>query len=841
MNSRIKVKKYLFSLILLFFTSVLFSQQLPYKTIGLKDGLPQSSVFRMAQDKQGYMWLATQGGVCRYDGLNFTTFSIYDGIGTGFIKDLSFDDKGQLWLATFGNGICCYDGKKFININKENGLLSNDIRYFKKTRSNDYFICTIDTGVIWADEYLNQKVILTPENQKILYARTIHELPNGNVWIGYNEGILELQKDKNYSPKHILRNGIEIICLNETSQGEIWAGGTKSLWKYSNKEIIDYSFLLPDYCEVWDISEDKNTGIIYMATTNGVLKKHGDNITWINTENGLSVDDMRCIYQDNYGNMWVGSHSGGLMLLDNKGIDHFGSTSQINRFATNTLIEDDSGNVWIGTNNHGLIYSDGMDVLRPEFISADAVVSPMSSTSDTATGDIWFAEYDGKIVKIKDKKIVYSWTPGGTEPLRLLCITYFNKMLFVSTQDGCYTFNDETHELKKLDEFKDGYYTYSFPDEYGNMWVLGDPGIIYKWINGNIEDFTSSINPSLSKGFHGVYDPYNKLYWFCTYSGLIVWDGVNSFKLHSKNFIKSDSPWSITVDHSGDVWLGHVNGVECLDLKTRTTQFLSYDQGFTPIETNSCSILCDKDGNVWFGTVTSATRIRVNDIKPKKSIVHLWTPQIYVNEQVAFKQDLLMESKNNFDLKYNQNNIAIDLLGICYDNAKDVQYTWYLDGFDKKWNAASTQKKAIYSNLPPGNYVFSAKAIDPNGFESELIKITIIISKPIWNRWWFYALEVLLMAFLIFLSFRFTSNPTQNKIGNLLTLVCILIIFETVLIYVSDYVNVFTGGIPIFQLIMNVMLAGTLQPLEQSIRKFMRKWSIKKRRKSAHSEDAEVD
>lgn len=835
------MKSSIFSFILFLFSSASFSQQLPYKTVGLKDGLPQSTVFRIVQDEQGYMWLATQGGLCKYDGINFSIYSIYDGIGSSFIKDLAIDQQGQIWMATFDNGICCYDGKKFTNFNVNNGLLSNEVRCFKKTKSNNYFICTIDTGVVWVDEFLNQKTILTPDNDEILYARAIHELPNGNIWIGYNEGILELQKEKNFASKHVLRNGIEIICIYETSKKDIWAGGTKSLWNYSQMGLIDYSSLLPEHCEVWDIKEDRLTGTIYFATTNGILKKQGNKTSWINTKNGLSVDDMRCIYQDDNGNIWVGSLSGGLMLLDDKGINHFGSTSQVDGFSTNTLIEDDSGNVWIGTNNHGLLYCNGNELKHPTEIDKNAVMSPMASTSNLSTGEIWFIDYDGKITKIKNKKVVYSWKFGGIEPFRALSVIYTMNGLFITTQQGCYLFNDETHELKKLEEFGDSYYTYSFLDSSGNVWVMGDPGVIYKWKNGVIDDFTKQINPTLAKGVHGVYDPYNKLYWFCTYSGLIVWDGTNTFKLHSKNFIQSDYPWSITVDHQGNVWLGHVNGVECLDIKNKTSLFLSYDQGFTPVETNSCAVLCDREGNVWFGTVTSATRIRVNDIKPKKSIVHLWVPQFLVNEQLFFKQDLLTNEKNVFELKYNQNNLAIDLLGICYDNAKDIQYTWFLDGFDKKWNLPSTQKKAIYSNLPPGNYVFNAKAIDPNGFESNWIKIYITIKKPVWNRWWFYTLEVLIMAFIIFLSFKFTSNPAQNKLGNLLTLVSILIVFEAILIYVSDYVNAFTGGIPIFQLVMNVLLAGTLHPLELVIRKFMKKWALNKRRKLSNNENVAQD
>jgi ligand-binding sensor domain-containing protein len=818
----------------------LYSQQLPILKIGLREGLPQSTVLRMKQDKTGYMWFATQGGLCRYDGISFKVYSQFDGIGSNFIRDLDFDSKGQIWVSTIDKGISCYNGEKFIQFNRSTGLLTDQTRNFIKTSSGDYFICSVDLGVIWADKYLNQKQIFTPEGEIISYARKAIEVPNGNIWIAYANGIIELQKKRNYAPRHILKNKFEVISLFKDIKGDIWAAGTNTIVEFVKDTFTDYSNILPLGTDVWDIWEESTTGKMFFATSNGLLIKYRDDITWLTTFNGLSVNDLRSLYHDKNNNLWAGTMGGGAMIIENKGIDHFTYTSEINGFAANTIAEDGDGNVWIGTNNQGIIYSDKKETKNSSFIRSSDMKDALSSTSDRKTGDVWMADYDGKIIRISEGRIKWKWTPKHGI-LRLLNINYANDQLYISTQNGFYTLSEKDNQLKKIDELGNNYFSYSFSDKRGNIWVLGDGGVIYRITNGKVLDYTSRINPEHASVTQGLYDPYHHLYWFCSYSGLLVWDNKRVYKLHSKNGISSDSPWSIAQDHNGDIWIGLPNGIERISYRTRSTKTFGYDQGFTPIETNSCAIHCDRKGNIWFGTVNSATRIRVNDISLRKSIANLCIQKIWANEKILFEQNLMDHERKELVLSYNKNNLRLDLTGICYENAKDVSYSWYLQGFDEKWTKWDNGTSAIYSNLKPGTYVFKAKAMDPNGYQTQPISIKIIIKKPIWNYWWFYLVEVAVMGFIIYLSFRYTADTEKNKLGNILTLVSILIIFEGALIYVSDYIDKFTAGIPIFQLIMNVILAATLHPIEMSIRKFMRKWAIKKRRKSLHPEGIKQD
>jgi ligand-binding sensor domain-containing protein len=832
MASRIKMRKIFISFILLFLCSPGWSQQLPYTTVGLKEGLPQSTVLNMAQDAQGYMWLGTQGGLCKYDGNQVQVFTNYDGIGSNFIRDMHFDSLGQLWIATIDHGICCYNGQTFTHFNQSNGLLSNQIRCFIKTRSGHYFIASIDSGIIWVDPYLHQRIIRTPEGATILYARDIIEQPNGNIWIGYAHGIIELEKNKQYQPRYILNNQPEMICLKHDQQGNTWVGGTGALWLFTKDSAINCSQWIPEYAEVWDVLPADTAGIMRFATTSGILQKTQKKSTWLTTLNGLPTNDVRTLYRDKNGQVWAGCFGGGAVILDNKGMEHFGASATVNSFAVNTLAEDAEGNIWMGTNSQGIVYLPRFSD-QPTILPGKQNISYiMASCTHPTNNQIWMGTYEGDIYYITNKKITQVWKPANNQSFKLLNLQYWKDQLLISTEHGMYTLDPISYQLKKLNEFGDLYCAYSFTDTFGNLWILGGEGEILRWAQGTLTSFTAQINPSHAGITHGLYDAQHGLYWFCSNSGLLIWNGKKTVTLHSKKGIHGDSPWSISMDHNHRIWLGYSDGVECIQPETGTIHFYGYNQGFTPIETNSCATFCDRAGNIWLGTVTGATRILVNKIQPEKSLVNLWITRVGVNEQPVFTQDLLKTTPPTLSLKYNQNNLAIDLVGICFSNAQNVQYSWMLQGFDKKWCQPGLEKKAIYSNLQPGTYHFKAKAIDPQGFESEIIQITLIIQKPIWNRWWFYVAEIALMLTIVFFSFRFTSNPHKNRLGNVLTLVSILIIFEGILLYVSGYVNQFTAGIPVFQLVMNVILAGTLHPIEQLIRKWMQKWALKKMHKT---------
>ena len=838
-NTRSTILKFTIGVFLLLVSNVLSAQRFPFTTINVKDGLPQSSVFKIVQDPQGYIWMATEAGLCRYDGYKFITYSIYNGLGSKFVSDIKFDLEGRLWVSTMGKGISLFDGKTFHRFDESNGLPSNQVRSLEFTTTGELYICTIDIGVIKLTKNKKPEVLLKKDGTIFRSTWKMNKLRNGDMLVACRDGAVRFIKEKDYEYEIICPASQTLLNTFEAKNGDIWIGGVNQLSQVVGKRVIDRTNLLSSLngktSNVWDVFEPRDGSGIYVSTSKGILIINGEKKRWLTTENGLPYDQTMDTYQDRYGNFWVGSYGGGAAILDSKGIDHFDYSEHILPLSSASLCDDQQGRIWIGTDYNRMFSYDGTVVkqeMDPAFNRESLI---LGLALNPVTKELLMGCLGGEMAKIKNGKVIWERSSASGE-LSILHISFLRDgTAILSTPTGAYSFGINDQDPKQITEVPDEYIRSSFVDNEGYVWLLGDEGQLLRWKDHVVKDFTPIINPEVSGLDQGLYDARHKLYWFCSNTGLIVWDGKGTHKFHTGNGLKSDSPWSITQDSTGNIWVGHEKGVECIDVDNKKITFIGYDQGFTPVETNSCCAMTDSKGDVWFGTISSSTRVRIHDIKADDRTGILRVQKVWVDKKLEFEELYGDTACPELTLNYNENTINIEMAALCYSNSRDVRYSWFLKNYDEEWVVDNEHREALYTNLSPGYYEFHAKALEPNGFHTNEVIIKITIRRPFWHRPWFYIIEFTILGLFIFLSFRFSSNPNQNRLGSFITLLTILIIFESVLIYVSTYINQFTGDVPVFQLVMNVVLAATLTPLEHLIQGVMRKWALKNVRKKTEN------
>lgn len=829
--------KYLF---LLFITTsistVLFSQRYPFTLIGVKDGLPQSSVFKIAQDQQGYIWMATESGLCRYDGYKFITYSIHNGLGSKFISDIKFDAQNRLWISTMGKGISWFDGKRFHRFDESNGLPSNQVRSLEFTNTNEIIISTLDTGIVRLSKNKKPQIYYLPDGSYFPYQWKLSKLKNGDIISVGRNGACRFKADNNYEYEVLYPATRTIINSYETNNGDIWLAGVQQLVQIKNGVANDRSELLASLdgvkADAWDVFQPKDQPDIYISTSKGVLILKDSTIKWLTVANGLPYEHIMDCFQDSYGNFWVGTYGGGAAILDSKGLDHFDYSDEIIPITAAALMDDKRGNIWLSSDNYGIFWYDGNKIhhhpdprLQEEILALGMATNPVSH-------EVWIAGLSGEIVKMKGTDIQFYRDTKPGEGLSCLFITFLpDGTGYFSTQSGVFKMGLNDKDPTWLNELPNIYFRSSFVDNKNNIWFLGDEGELLKWKDGKVEDYTEIINPDNYGMDHGLYDAKHDLFWFCSSGGLIVWNGKGTHLFHSGNGLKSDSPWAITQDSLGRIWVGHEKGVECVDIDNQKITSIGYDQGFTPVETNSCVAMTDSKGDVWFGTISSASRIRIKDMTTDNRTGVLRVQKVHEGKRLVYEETIHDTACPPIQLKYYQNTINIEMAALCYSNAQDVRYSWFLENYDEEWIVDNEHREALYTNLPPGSYKFHAKAIEPNGYETNEVVIKITVLRPFWQRIWFYIAEFSFLGLLIVLSFRFSSNPDQNKLGGFITLLTILIVFESLLLYLSTYINQFTGDVPVFQLVMNVLLAATLNPLEHGIQRVMKNWALRMRKK----------
>lgn len=815
-------------LIILTFFAVglpVFAQHYPFTTVTNKDGLPQSSVFTIKQDKQGYVWLATEAGLVKYDGYTFKNYSYFNGLNANFIFDIEFDRLGRLWLGSFGTGLAVYDGHSFYSFNRENGFPASFITDILFAKNGDLWVASKDMGIMRIESGYSPVIHSYPQFGKGSYGQMVIEAGNGDILGCGDKGSFRFIKEDNFTPQLI--HPMMAFSIFEDATGGIWMGGYNELLYVKSDSVSWLSHWLPVETNVLNIKQPLKNGPIYICTENGLLKIENNKRFWYTTRNGLSYDLIKDVFNDSYGNTWIATYGNGATLLNDRGMTHYDNDGEGGDLCTFSIGEDKNGTMWIGKYFGGYFEISDTSIRRTtEDIPADA--NPLCSFTD-AYQNVYLNSNNSIIYKITNGKVVNKITIPHLNRFVYGILSKGEDELLIMGPKGCIVINERDYSYEWHPGTKGLFMKDPFRDEYGNIWGVGELGQVYKLTETGIEDYTNMINPTRASITHELYDSLRHAWWFTTARGVIVWNGKQSIQLHSGNILKADLCFSLVMDNEGRVWVGHVQGVTCIDVENRSVTHLGYDQGFLPVETNASAAYKDSKGNVWFGTLTSVTKIDVNRIgrDSTKGITRIHAVEI--NNEVMYEENYNDTALPHLILNHFQNNVDIHFVSLCYTNSKDVMYTYQLKGVDQVAITKKNTREVNYINLKPGDYYFEVYATNPNGFITNKAILYFTIKKPFWNTIGFYVFEIVVFLFIVFLSFRFTRQSSTNRLGQIMTLVTIFILFESIMLYISTYTDKFTNGIPVFQLVMNVILASTLHPLEQRIQLLMKKWARKRK------------
>ncbi|HYG37503.1 MAG TPA: two-component regulator propeller domain-containing protein [Cytophagales bacterium] len=554
-----------------------------FEKLGIDEGLSQSNVSSLLQDRKGFMWFGTKDGLNKYDGYRFTVYkkSLEDknSLSSNDIKSLLEDAAGNIWIATWQGGLNRFDPKK---------------ERFTHYRNNP-----------------NNPRSLASEDIKCLYYDR-----DGNLWIGTgNEGLdlfdktsgsfIHFVNDKN-DPNSIGDNGI--TCLFEDKDHNLWIGtrnGGLNLF-------------------------DKKT-----ETFKGFQHDPYDNTT-------LSHNNVQFIHEDDTGNLWIGTYGGGLNLFDKrKGTFtriHFkegnGDKSK-NYSVLLSIAEDNTGNYWIGTENSGVISFDPEKMDFSYYRSLNDDQTSISSNTITSIlkdtkGNLWFGTSDGGINRInvdgtKFNHYRHQQNLNSLSNNIVACIYEDSREnIWIGTDGGGLNLFDKkkksfTHFRHEKDNAQsicgDNVLTVC-EDSLNNLWVgTWGQGIsvfnpIQKKYKHYRHDPKDSASLSNDFAFRVFKDSKNRI-WVATYGGglNLYFPEEDSFLKYShdekdKGSISSNFLLTIFEDKNGRIWIGtDGSGLNLFD--EENNKFISYTQEDSEYGLSNNYVGCileDKDGFIWLST-----------------------------------------------------------------------------------------------------------------------------------------------------------------------------------------------------------------------------------------------
>ena len=602
-------------------------QHLKFNHLTTDDGLSQSTVLGILQDRKGFMWFATRDGLNKYDGYSFTVYKNIlndtSSLSSNIIRDIMEDKDGNLWIATWGGGVNKFDRRKqkFIRYqhdpNNANSLSGNFINSLHQDSEGNILIGTRDQGL----DVLNPEAEVPifrhfPHDRHQPYSlsgmdvRAIFEDSQQNIWVGTaSEGLNLFDKKKgtfkriqhNEADPHSLSND-HIRFIFEDSRQRLWVGTyggglnqfdrkTRHFRHYKkdpqNNNSLSHNFLV-------SIAEDAS-GNLWLGTENHGLSIFNPSSNTFNhyaynevDKTSLSSNSVNSLYRDEKGNMWLGTFTGGInqFNVDANKFIHHKKTASPNSLSHNSVLsffEDSRGNFWIGTDGGGLNLYDRQSGSFTSFLYQENNKQSISgnhvlSISEGTEGNIW----------------VGTWKDG---------ITVFNK------QENSY--RHYKHEARNKASLSSNNAWSILKDTKGNIWIgtyggglnLYDPAS-----DGFIHFKHEPHNPkSISNNsINSIFEDSRGYLWIGTEGG-----GLNLFDPSTKEFVRYEHKKSVNSisnnvvkgiyeDGQGNMWIATNAGLNFLDVKTK--QFTAFHTTDGLPNDVIMGILEDEKGNLWIST-----------------------------------------------------------------------------------------------------------------------------------------------------------------------------------------------------------------------------------------------
>ncbi len=718
----------------------------------MENGLPQNSIKAIAQTTDGYLWLATQAGIVRFDGVRFTVFNTANtpALTNSNVMALLAARDGSLWIGTYGGGLTRSKDGTFTTYTTRDGLAHDVVFALCEDAKGNLWIGTHGGGLSrWRDGRFT--TLSTKNGLSHNFVRAIHEDRRGDLWIGTDGGGLNKLSAGQFAvfgKPQGLPSDI-ILSIHEDRHGSLWVGTFDGgLSRRHDGRFTTYAVKegLPSNA-VYAISEDRD-GSLWVGTHGGGLSRwDGGKFTSLTTEYGLADSGVRAIYEDREGSLWIGTSGSGLHRIKDGKFTTFTTAEGLSSNLVYPVYEDRAGDVWIGTEDRGLNRLSG------------GRVTHYTTRQGLASDHVWSIEggRDGSL---------WLGTGGGLSRLKNGSFTNFTTREGLSSnmvwavhegRDGSLWIGTFGGGLNRLKDGRFDVYTSGdgLPDTSvrairedaaGTLWIGTSSGGVARFAEGRFTAISTKDGLS-SNVVRSLYVDQQGTVWIGTLGG-----GLNRLKdgritvYMTRSGLFDDVIWLILEDDRGNLWMSSSRGifrVSKQDLNDfadgRTTSIASVAYGQADGVKSSQGVggsqsvgWKGRDGRLWFSTfqgvsVVDPQRLSTNAVPPPVII-----EQILVDGEALAADDRVPAGREKFEFHYT---------GLSLLAPENVRFKYKLEGLDRDWIDAGARRAAYYTNIPPGDYRFRVLASNNDGLWNETGAARAFYLAPYFHQtYFFYAL-----------------------------------------------------------------------------------------------------
>ena len=711
-----------------------------------RDGMPQGMATAIAQTADGYLWVASQEGLSRFDGTVFTNFDHREtqGVPSNAFTALAVDAAGTLWAGTRDHGLLHLVDGAFQAVSWEPGARHLQIQALAFDGGGDLWIGTRDRGVVRLHAGVLVAALTTHDGLPSDDIRTLYLTRDGAMWIGTFHGLVQWTAD------HLVRGpaqleGTTVYAFTQDPRGAVWCATDAGIAHLHDQtvDILDNKRLSATGVQSLLFDRDGN---LWFGTDTGVARMTFDRDGEIEIERLPSPDIViLALFQDAEGNLWIGSQRGLDRLRDGDALP-FGASEGLTDDVVLGFREDPTGARWLTT-------SGGLYRVEPGKTTATRIAGDrgaMYAIFPDSHGDVWFGARNGDVGRWHDGQ--FAWL-GKARWERVRAIRETADGMWLGTNHGLFRMHGD--RLSDAETVVDGISVWGIiPDADGSLWLVTENSGLLRWRAGALVPIAPDGPPHYTPTSTIMFDPDGTM-WVGT-AGDGLWQLRNGkwVVFTSKDGMFDDVVWRILDDGLGNLWMSSNRGIwrvgrDQLEAHARglrrTIDSTVYGEadGMRDRECNGGTESAGwrtRDGWLWFPTVRGMVAIDPAHLRPGR-------PPATVIETLRIDGQP-QRLTGGLVVSADSSRLVFGFTAPLMRGPQRLRFRYQLEGFDRAWDDAGGQRTAQYTNLPPGTYHFRVEAGLDSGW-GKAATLSLTLPPRFYETGWFYALAILSVALAI--------------------------------------------------------------------------------------------
>jgi ligand-binding sensor domain-containing protein len=723
-------------------------------------GLPPATVRSIIQSRDGYVWLGTDRGLVRFDGVRFTVLPDLTAPGAEEprIRQIYQDPAGDFWIATANAGLLRLRDRVVTRY-----LPSNAVNCVVPDGHGGLWICT-DSGFARFNGGQIDKI--TSDSVAAACVRK-----DGSVWFGGAGGELSIWDGKKLSSYqlHSLPGYATVQSLLAAKDDSLWIGTSDGLIHVVNGN--QQRFTKEDGLannSVFTLAESQD-GSIWIGTNDGFSRFRGREMESFGTRNGLSQSTVYALFEDREGSLWVGTKRGLNQFLDRRTIPITASEGLPSN-DTGPVLQDVAGNIWVGTLGAGLGKYAGRRssiLTKKDGLSSDSIYA----LAVDGRGGVWVGTDKG-LDFIRDGAIVRRYTKSQGLPSNSILSLLYSRddTLWIGTSAGAAVLRDGRVILLAPTQSRPG--IVALGEAGGRVFAAEASTCVRVFSERTLQELPDQALPL--RDVDAFYRDEDGFLWMGTPgSGLYLQDGAKLVHFSSNDGLFDDDIYGIAGDDRGQLWMACSKGIFSVyraDLhKFAAGAKHKFDSNpYSPLDglqTVECKSGVQpaawrmRNGHISFSTIRGLLVIDPSQVDPKVGPPPVVIESVTVDGRSGRPRQML-------DLAPGERNLAFTYTGLSFRWPTRVTFRYKLEGFDRDWIDAGTRREAFYTNLPPRSYRFRVIGCNPDGVCNEAgASESFVLPARFYQRPWFWLLCAVLAGSLVRLGFGLRIQHLKQQFG----------------------------------------------------------------------------